>query len=175
MAPHFGYSFWRLSAWESPNLVATRGGGGGIAWVALSRAFPKHNEYICLPRSPYLHDFSLIFWMLYSPFNTALLLVLLQPSGDGNFRLCSSKSSFRCTPFMSPSQEKCGRFGNWSWIYQLRNIRQRDIITINVPLILKMREIIFILLANFFMGHFKGYFGGAKTFLTPKLSRAEDP
>jgi hypothetical protein len=36
---------------------------------------------------------------------------------------------------------------------------------------LKMREIFF--WANYFMGHFKGYFEGAKTFLTPKLSRAQ--
>ncbi len=35
--------------------------------------------------------------MLYSPLDTALLLVLLQPSGDGYFWLCSSKSSFRGT------------------------------------------------------------------------------
>jgi hypothetical protein len=35
--------------------------------------------------------------MLYSPLDTALLLVLLQPSDDGYFRLCSSKSSFRGT------------------------------------------------------------------------------
>jgi hypothetical protein len=40
------------------------------------------------------------------------------------------------------------------------------IITINVPLILKMWEIIFFLRTNHFMGHFKGYFEGAKTFLT---------
>jgi hypothetical protein len=46
-------------------------------------------------------------------------------------------------------------------------------ITINAPLILKMREIIFFLRANYIMGHFKGYFEGAKTFLTPKLSRAQ--
>ncbi len=32
----------------------------------------------------------------------------------------------------------------------------RDIITINAPLILKMREIIFFLRANYIMGHFKG-------------------
>ena len=36
-----------------------------------------------------------------------------------------------------------------------------------------MREIIFFLRANYIMGHFKGYFEGAKTFLTPKLSRAQ--
>ncbi len=46
-------------------------------------------------------------------------------------------------------------------------------ITINAPLILKMRDIIFFLRANYIMGHFKGYFEGAKTFLTPKLSRAQ--
>ena len=36
-----------------------------------------------------------------------------------------------------------------------------------------MRDIIFFLRANYIMGHFKGYFEGAKTFLTPKLSRAQ--
>jgi hypothetical protein len=36
---------------------------------------------VFLPRSPYLHDFWPVFWMLYSPPNTALLLVLLQQSG----------------------------------------------------------------------------------------------
>ncbi len=35
-----------------------------------------------------------MFLMLYSPPDTGLLLVLMQPSGDGYFRLCSSKSSF---------------------------------------------------------------------------------
>ncbi len=47
-------------------------------------------------------------------------------------------------------------------------------ITINAPLILKMRDIIFFLRANYIIGHFKGYFEGAKTFLTPKLSRAQN-
>jgi hypothetical protein len=32
--------------------------------------------------------------MLYSPLDTALLLILLQSSSDGYFLLCSSKSSF---------------------------------------------------------------------------------
>jgi uncharacterized membrane protein len=44
------------------------------------------------------------------------------------------------------------------------------LITINVPLIFKMRDFIFCLRANYFVGHFKRYFDGAKTFLTPKLS-----
>jgi hypothetical protein len=42
-------------------------------------------------------------------------------------------------------------------------------LTINVPLILKVREIIFVR-ANRRMKHFEGFFKGAKTFLTPKLS-----
>ncbi len=50
----------------------------------------------------------------------------------------------------------------------------KKILTINAPLILKMREIIF-LRANYFIGHFKGYFEGTKTFLTPKLSRFLNP
>jgi hypothetical protein len=40
----------------------------------------------------------------------------------------------------------------------------------NVPLILKIWEIICCFWANYFMGHFSGYFEGASTFLTPKLS-----
>ena len=51
--------------------------------------------------------------------------------------------------------------------------RSGAFLTINAPLILKMRDIIFFLRANYIMGHFKGYFEGAKTFLTPKLSRAQ--
>jgi hypothetical protein len=39
----------------------------------------------------------------------------------------------------------------------------------NVPLIFKIWEIIFGFWANYFMGHFLGYFEGASTFLTPKL------
>ncbi len=40
------------------------------------------------------------------------------------------------------------------------------IITINVPLFKKLRDIIFFCGTNF-MSHFKGHFEGAKTFLTP--------
>jgi hypothetical protein len=43
----------------------------------------------------------------------------------------------------------------------------------NAPLILKIRDIIFFKFwANYIMGHFSGYFEGASTFLTPKLSLA---
>ncbi len=41
-------------------------------------------------------------------------------------------------------------------------------ITINSPLILKMREIIFFLRANYKMGHFKGYFEGSKKSRPPR-------
>ncbi len=47
----------------------------------------------------------------------------------------------------------------------------RNVITINVPLILKVRDIIFFSRAKHIMGHFTGFFEGAKTFLTHKLSR----
>jgi hypothetical protein len=43
----------------------------------------------------------------------------------------------------------------------------------NAPLILKIWDIIFFVFwANYIMGHFSGYFEGASTFLTPKLSLA---
>ena len=42
----------------------------------------------------------------------------------------------------------------------------------NVPQFKKIWDIIFFW-DNHFMSHFKGHFEGAKTFLTPKLSRAQ--
>ncbi len=42
-----------------------------------------------------------------------------------------------------------------------------DIITINVPLFKKLRDIIFFWWDNHFMSQFEGHFKGAKTFLTP--------
>ncbi len=50
---------------------------------------------------------------------------------------------------------------------QRDNVRQKDIITINVPLFKKLRDIIFFLQDNNFLNRFEGYFEGAKTFLTP--------
>jgi hypothetical protein len=41
------------------------------------------------------------------------------------------------------------------------------VLTINVPLFKKLRDIIFFLRDNNFMSHFKGHFEGAKSFLTP--------
>ena len=46
-------------------------------------------------------------------------------------------------------------------------------ITINVPLFLKVRAVIFFMRANHIIGLFEGFFEGAETFLTPKLSRAQ--
>jgi hypothetical protein len=40
----------------------------------------------------------------------------------------------------------------------------------NVPLILKIWEIIFCFWANYFMGHFEGYFEGARLFWPSILS-----
>ncbi len=42
-----------------------------------------------------------------------------------------------------------------------------NILTINVPLFKKLRDIIFFGGENHFMSHFEGHFEGAKTFLTP--------
>jgi hypothetical protein len=42
-----------------------------------------------------------------------------------------------------------------------------NILTINVPLFKKLRDIIFVWWENHFMSHFEGHFEGAKTFLTP--------
>jgi hypothetical protein len=42
----------------------------------------------------------------------------------------------------------------------------------NVPLILKIWEIIFCFWENYFIDHFSGHFEGASTFLTPKLPLA---
>jgi hypothetical protein len=50
------------------------------------------------------------------------------------------------------------------------NIIINKILTINVPLILKVWDIIFFSRAKHIMGHFAGFFEGAETFLTPKLS-----
>jgi hypothetical protein len=88
---------WRLNLATHFGVLAARSGGGWGGWLGLlsRRLSPKHKEYSFLPLSPYLHDFSLMFLMLYSPLDTGLLLVLLQPSGY--FWLCSSKSSFRGT------------------------------------------------------------------------------
>ncbi len=48
----------------------------------------------------------------------------------------------------------------------------RSALTINEPLILKMRDIFFFFRANYIMGHFKGYFEGARgTILGSKKSR----
>ncbi len=43
-------------------------------------------------------------------------------------------------------------------------------LTINAPLILKVRDIIFFSRVKHIMGHFPGFFEGAETFLTSKLS-----
>jgi hypothetical protein len=60
---------------KAPNPDATQG-GGGVAWVALWRAFPDTQRISFLSHSPLLHDFWPVFLMLFSPINTALLLIL---------------------------------------------------------------------------------------------------
>ncbi len=92
-------AFWLLDL-ATPHVGGARfGRHSGGRWLGLPSPglSPKHKEYSFLPHSPYLHEFLLMLLMLYSPLDTALLLVLLQPSGDGYFWPCSSKSSFRGT------------------------------------------------------------------------------
>jgi hypothetical protein len=67
-APHSGDSFGclvvqlaTLHVGESPNSGATQ----GVAWVALSRAFPQTQGISFLSRSPSLHDIWPVFLMLY--------------------------------------------------------------------------------------------------------------
>ncbi len=50
---------------------------------------------------------------------------------------------------------------------ELQNDFSTKVVTINVLLFKKLREIIFFLWDNHFMSHFEGHFEGAKTFLTP--------
>jgi hypothetical protein len=51
--------------------------------------------------------------------------------------------------------------------------KSRASVTNNATQILKMRDIIFFLRANYIMGHFKGCFKGAKTFLRPPETSRE--
>jgi hypothetical protein len=51
-----------------------------------------------------------------------------------------------------------------------REARNTAVLTINALLILKVRDIIFFSRAKDTMGHFVGFFEGAETFLTPKLT-----
>ncbi len=97
--PTGGGPFW-LIILAAPHVGPPNFGshsGVGRLWLPSRWLSPNTWKYSFLPHFPYLHDFSLMFLMLYSPFETALLLVLMQPSGDGYFGLCSSKSSFRGT------------------------------------------------------------------------------
>ncbi len=48
-----------------------------------------------------------------------------------------------------------------------REWKNKEEITINVPLFKKLRDIILFWWENHFMSHFEGHFEGAKTFLTP--------
>ncbi len=58
-----------------------------------------------------------------------------------------------------------------STLWCVRTVSERKpkkyLLTINVPLFKKLRDIIFFWWDNHFMSHFEGHFEGAKTFLTP--------
>ncbi len=71
--------------------VTARGGGGGMAWVALWRAFLNTGKCSFLMISPKLLDISPFFLLIFSPLGTADFLVLLELPGDGYSLLCSKK------------------------------------------------------------------------------------
>ena len=64
---------------------------------------------------------------------------------------------------MSRSFEKCGRLWKAAWLHNVDNIQQKDIITINVPLFKKMRDIMFFLRDYHFLSYFKDFFEGSKS------------
>jgi hypothetical protein len=90
--PQDGASIWRLIfAFWLLDLVTPHLGDAKFG----HRSGGEGGSLGCLVLLIYMTS-RLCFWC-YSPLDTALLLVLLQPSGDGYFRLCSLKSSFRGT------------------------------------------------------------------------------
>ncbi len=60
-------------------------------------------------------------------------------------------------------------FSKYAQIHSLSTHSPLVLITINVPLFKKLRDIIFFLRDNNFLSHFEGHFEGAKTFLTPYI------
>jgi hypothetical protein len=106
-APHsggpfrrFGDSIWRFSPCGSHQFQALyRGEGGG--WLGLpSRGLsPKHKDLVFwLFLLSYMTSVPFSYGMMvFSPINTAFLLILFWPSCDGYSLLCSSKSIFRGT------------------------------------------------------------------------------
>jgi hypothetical protein len=48
--------------------------------------------------SPKLIDICSVFLLVFSPSETPDFFMLLSPSGDGYYLLCSQKSSFRASP-----------------------------------------------------------------------------
>jgi hypothetical protein len=56
----------------------------------------------------------------------------------------------------------------------VQSIKQnKKYLTINAPLILKMRDFMFFRREKHIISHFERFFEGAETFLTSKLSRAK--
>jgi hypothetical protein len=123
LAGHFGDSLrGRRHFW--PPL----GGGGGVCLGCPLAGFPQTQGNIVF--RVVLHDFSLMLLMLYSPLDSAHLLVLKQPSGDGYFRLCSSKSSFRGILSFVTSLPPLFLIGHCAAEAAFRATQQRIVITL---------------------------------------------
>jgi hypothetical protein len=69
--------------------------GGGLGSPLVG--FSPNTEICFLMISPNLLDICPIFLLVFSPHETADILMLFQPFSDGYSLLCSQKSSFRGT------------------------------------------------------------------------------
>jgi hypothetical protein len=74
--------------------------GGGLG--SPLAGFLPNTEISFLMISPKLLDICPVSLLVFSPLETADLLILFYPSGDGYSLLCSQKSSFRGTVWMPP-------------------------------------------------------------------------
>ncbi len=77
-----------------------------------------------------------------------------------------SRRDGRTSPQLTSSPPRTPAFIVWVRIKSMR-FENHEVLTINVPLFKKLRDIIFFGGENHFMSHFEGHFEGAKTFLTP--------
>ncbi len=66
--------------------------GGGLG--SPLAGFSQNTEISFLMISPYLLDICPVFLLIFSPLETADLLMLFKPLGDGYSLLCSQKNSF---------------------------------------------------------------------------------
>ncbi len=93
-----GFRVPRPDSAFSPRVKAAESGRGRVGGgLGSPLAVSPNTEISFLMISPNLLDICLVLLLVFSPLETADLLILFQPSGDGYSLLCSQKSSFRGT------------------------------------------------------------------------------